>query len=175
VNRRLVRGLDYYNGVVFEITDEGLGAQNAVAGGGRYDHLYEDLGGSATPCTGFSIGMERLLTALEAQDPKIWAALTAKKVYIAPLEENASILRFCQEKAIALREFGIRPETSAGVFSLSQHLKKANQQGGRFMVIVGPDEWNKKAVIVKDLERREQTEVPFEQVLSHLKKVMNLC
>jgi histidyl-tRNA synthetase len=146
-----------------------------VAGGGRYDHLYEDLGGSATPCTGFSIGMERLLTALEAQDPKIWDALKARRVYLAPLEENAAILRFCQEKAIVLREFGIRPETSAGVFSLSQHLKKANQQGGRFMVIVGPDEWNKKIVIVKDLERREQTEVPFEQVLDHLKKVMNLC
>ncbi|MDD5226821.1 MAG: histidine--tRNA ligase, partial [Candidatus Omnitrophica bacterium] len=54
VNRRLVRGLDYYNGVVFEITAEGLGAQNAVAGGGRYNNLYQELGGSATPCTGFS-------------------------------------------------------------------------------------------------------------------------
>ena len=175
VNRRLVRGLDYYNGVVFEITAEGLGAQNAVAGGGRYDRLYEDLGGSATPCTGFSIGMERLLTALEAQDPKIWDALKTRKVYFAPLEENRELLCFCQETAIALREFGVRPETSSGIFSLSQHLKKANQQGGRFMVIVGPDEWSKKSAVVKDLEKREQIEVPFEQISSHFKKVMNLC
>jgi histidyl-tRNA synthetase len=175
VNRRLVRGLDYYNGVVFEITAEGLGAQNAVAGGGRYNNLYQELGGSTTPCTGFSIGMERLLTAIEAQDPKAFEALRSRKVYFAPLEDHAEILQLCRQKALALREAGIRPETSPGVFSLSQHLKKANQLGLRFMVIVGPDELRKKVVVVKDLEKREQEEVDIEQSVAHLKKVMNLC
>ena len=174
VNRRLVRGLDYYNGVVFEITAEGLGAQNAVAGGGRYNNLYQEIGGSATPCTGFSIGMERLLTAVEAQDPKAYDALKAIKVYFAPLEDNPEILRLCRSQALALRESGMRPEMAQGVFSLSQHLKKANQLGLRFMVILGPDEWAKKIVVVKDLEKREQSEIGIERILSHLKRVMNL-
>ncbi|MBU9889654.1 MAG: histidine--tRNA ligase [Candidatus Omnitrophica bacterium] len=175
VNRRLVRGLDYYNGTVFEITAEGLGAQNAVAGGGRYDHLYQDLGGSATPCTGFSIGMERLLASLESQDPEIFKGLNTRKVYIAPLEENPALLRLCREKAVALREAGIRIESCAGVFSLSQHLKKANQSGARYMMIAGPDELAKKKVVVKDLERREQVEIDNEQIISHFKKATGLC
>jgi histidyl-tRNA synthetase len=175
VNRRLVRGLDYYNGVVFEITAEGLGAQNAVAGGGRYNNLYQELGGSATPCTGFSIGMERLLTAIEAQDPKALDLLRLRKIYFAPLEDQVEILKLCREKAVLLREAGARPETAHGVFSLSQHLKKANQLGLRFMVIVGPDELGKKVVVVKDLEKREQAEIGIERIVEHLKKVMNLC
>jgi histidyl-tRNA synthetase len=175
VNRRLVRGLDYYNGVVFEITAEGLGSQNAVAGGGRYNNLYQELGGSATPCTGFSIGMERLLTAIEAQDPKAFEVLRTRKVYFAPLEDHPEILRLCRETAVLLREVGARPETAHGVFSLSQHLKKANQLGLRFMVIAGPDELMKKVVVVKDLEKREQEDVGIEQIVTHLKKVMNLC
>ena len=169
VNRRLVRGLDYYNGVVFEITAEGLGAQNAVAGGGRYNNLYQEIGGSVTPCTGFSIGMERLLIAIEAQDPKAYDALKMRKVYFAPLEDNLEILKFCREQALLAREAGMRPETAQGVFSLSQHLKKANQQGLRFMVIMGPDELAKKAAVVKDLEKREQVEVSMEEVVSFLK------
>ena len=175
VNRRLVRGLDYYNGVVFEITAEGLGAQNAVAGGGRYNNLYQEIGGNVTPCTGFSIGMERLLTAIEAQDAKAFDGLKMRKVYFAPLEDKPEILQLCREQALASREAGMRPETAHGVFSLSQHLKKANQLGLRLMVIVGPDELAKKIVVVKDLEKREQTEVGIEQIQSHFKKVMNLC
>lgn len=175
VNRRLVRGLDYYNGVVFEITAEGLGAQNAVAGGGRYNNLYQELGGSATPCTGFSVGMERLLTAIEAQEPKAFEALRAKKVYFAPLEDQVAIWQLCREVAISLREIGARPEIGHGIFSLSQHLKKANQLGLRFMVILGPEELQKKKLIVKDLEKREQTDVAIEEIPSYFKRVMNLC
>jgi len=172
VNRRLVRGLDYYNGVVFEITAEGLGSQNAVAGGGRYNNLYQELGGSATPCTGFSIGMERLLTSVESQDPKVFDAIKSRKVYFAPLEDHPGILELCREKALALREAGMRPETAHGVFSLSQHLKKANQLGLRFMVIVGPDELAKKVMVVKDLEKRDQAEVPIDAVISFLQSAV---
>jgi len=175
VNRRLVRGLDYYNGVVFEITAEGLGAQNAVAGGGRYNNLYQELGGSATPCTGFSIGMERLLTTIQAQNPKVFEALRSKKIYFAPLEDQVAIWQLCRETAISLREIGARPEIGHGIFSLSQHLKKANQLGLRFMVILGPEELQKKKLIVKDLEKREQTDVEIEQIVPHFKRVMNLC
>ncbi len=132
---------------------KGLGAQNAVAGGGRSTAFIKNSVEDAAPCTGFSIGVERLLTSIESQDAKAFDAIKAKKAYFAPLEDHAEILRFCREKALLLREAGIRPETGHGVFSLSQHLKKANQLGLRFMVIAGPDELRKKVVIVKDLEK----------------------
>jgi histidyl-tRNA synthetase len=176
VNRRLVRGLDYYNGVVFEITAEGLGAQNAVAGGGRYNNLYQELGGSATPCTGFSIGMERLLTAIEVQDPKVFDVLKMRKVYIAPLEDRKEIRELCQDQAIRLREAGLRTETTCGVFSLSQHLKKANQLGARYMMIIGFDELQNKRLAVKDLGTREQIEMDIVKGAPYLlEKVKNLC
>ncbi|MFA5167010.1 MAG: histidine--tRNA ligase [Candidatus Omnitrophota bacterium] len=180
INRRLVRGLDYYTGPVFEVTAEGIGAQDAIAGGGSYDNLYIELSGKVTPCTptpctGFSIGIERLLIAIEAQDSKAFDAFKRNKIYFAPLEENSEILQLCREKAVSLREAGFGIELCPGVFSLSQHLKKANQIGLRFMVIVGPDELKKKKMMVKDLEKREQEEVDIEEVVAHFKKVMNLC
>jgi histidyl-tRNA synthetase len=91
-----------------------------------------------------------------------------KKVCFAPLEDSLEILRLCRDQALALREAGMRPEIAHGVFSLSQHLKKANQLGLRFMVIIGPDEFRKKVVMVKDLEKREQVEVPIDEVVSFL-------
>ena len=170
VNRRLVRGLDYYNGTVFEITAEGLGAQNAVAGGGRYDHLYQDLGGSPTPCTGFSVGIERLLAAIEAQNPKVFEAWNQKRIYLAPLEDSAEIFRVIREQGLKLREAGFRIETAAGVFSLSQHLKKANQSGARYALIAGPDEIKKGKLVVKDLGAREQAEVEFDKVMAYFEQ-----
>ena len=170
VNRRLVRGLDYYNGVVFEITAEGLGAQNAVAGGGRYDNLYQDLGGAKTPCTGFSIGMERLLVALESQDKNVFDEINKKRIYLAPLENNPEIKREIFEQALRLREMGFRIETTPGVFSLSQHLKKANQTGARYALIAGSDELNKGKLVIRDLEKREQVEVKFDEVAAHFQK-----
>lgn len=169
INRRLVRGLDYYNGVVFEITAGGLGAQNAVAGGGRYDNLYQDLGGAKTPCTGFSIGFERLLTALQAQDEKIFDELKTRRVYLAPLEDNAAIATVIRDAALALRERGFRIETSPGVFSLSQHLKKADKVSARYALIAGAAELAKGVLIVKDLAKREQSEVAFDQVSAFFK------
>lgn len=176
INRRLVRGLDYYNGIVFEITAGGLGAQDAVAGGGRYDHLYEELGGNAAPCTGFSLGVERLLAAIEAQKSGAFEGLNKKRIYLAPLEDSQEILRVIREQAIKLCEKGFRIESSAGIFSLSQHLKKANQLEIRFMLILGPDEVKKGIALVKDLEQREQKEIALEGILPYLAgKIGNLC
>ncbi len=174
-NRRLVRGLDYYTGVVFEITADGLGSQNAVAGGGRYNQLYKEIGGDVTPCTGFSIGFERLLMSIESQNSKAFDILKERKVYFAPLEENAGIDALCQKTALSLREAGARPERANGILSLGQYLKKANQIGARYLLIIGGDELLKKKAVIKDLGKREQVEVDFEQITSHFKKVMNLC
>jgi len=168
VNRRLVRGLDYYNGVVFEVTAGGLGAQNAVAGGGRYDCLYQDLGGAKTPCTGFSIGVERLISAVESRNGPHFASLREKTVYLAPLEDDAAIAKVIRNTALGLRERGFRIETTHGVFSLSQHLKRADKVKARYAVIAGTDEVAKGVLIVKDLANRTQQEVRMDEIVSFL-------
>lgn len=170
IKRRLVRGLDYYTGAVFEIAAEGLGAQDAVAGGGRYDGLYAELGGSQTPCTGFSIGIERMLAALEKQGKSPAEELLKRKIYFAPLEASCEVLGLFHESATALREQGWLIENAPGQTSLSNHLKKANQLGLRYVVIVGPDEAKKKKCAVKDLAERTQTEVETKNLISFFEK-----
>jgi histidyl-tRNA synthetase len=172
IKRRLVRGLDYYNGTVFEVTAEGLGAQDALAGGGRYDRLYGELGGEATPCTGFSIGFERLLSVLEKSKTPITEKIVQRKVYFAPLESGCDALTVFTKKSLELREAGIRIETLPGEYSLSKHLKKANQLGIRFVLIMGADEIKKGKWTLKDMVQKSQSEVEVENLSSYLQGVM---
>lgn len=168
IKRRLVRGLDYYNGAVFEVTAEGLGAQDALAGGGRYDRLYQELGESQlTPCTGFSIGLERLLTALEASG-NLSQQMDRRKVYVAPLDAGCEVISFCHEKALELREKGLRIESTPGEFSLSKHLKKANNLGVGWVLIVGPDEIKKNRLTLKNMNEKTQTEIETERLIPYL-------
>jgi len=171
IHRRLVRGLDYYTGSVFEVVAQGLGAQDAVAGGGRYDHLYGELGGADTPCTGFSIGVERLLIALE-KTSSLAEQIRNQTVYLAPLDASCEFLSHYYEKATMLREQGIRIETTPAQTSLSSHLKKANQMGLRFVLILGPDEIKKGVFAVKDLKERKQTEIKAGEIVSYMMGVM---
>lgn len=172
IKRRLVRGLDYYNGPVFEATAEGLGAQDALAGGGRYDRLYADLGGPAAPCTGFSIGFERMLAVLAKTDPAFEEKVRARKIYLAPLEENCEILSLVHQKALELRERGVKVESVPGEVSLSKHLKKANQLGVRFVAMMGSQELQNKKWTVKDMAAKTQSEVGLEELASYLEGVM---
>ncbi len=173
IKRRLVRGLDYYNGTVFEVSAQGLGAQDAVAGGGRYDHLYEELGGTQVPCTGFSIGLERLLTSLGKNEKFFTDRLRRRKIYLAPLDSSPEFLSLCYRKASEIRERGIRLETTPGVTSLSQHLKKANQMNLRYILIVGPDEMKKGMWVLKDLDERKQTEIEIEKLVPSLEGILS--
>ncbi len=172
VRRRLVRGLDYYNGLVFEATASGLGAQDALAGGGRYDRLYPDLGGPAACCTGFSIGMERLLAALTHQDEKALEAVSNRRVYLAPLDAAREAQDVIRLVALRLRERGIRIETLPGEISLSKHLKRANQNNIRFVLILGSEEFAKKIWIVKDMEQKTQHSVSWDEVVSFLSELI---
>jgi len=174
INRRLVRGLDYYNGAVFEITAEGLGAQDAVAGGGRYDGLYAELGGPQVPCTGFSIGMERLLMVLEKQQGGLVEDLKKRRVYIAKLDLGSEVSEISCRKAIELRAKGIRVEMLPREVSLSSHLKKANQLGIRYVLILGPDEVKKQTCAIKDLDRKEQSEIGLDELIAHMERMISL-
>ena len=132
VNDQLVRGLDYYNRTTFEIQTEHLGAQNAVAGGGRYDGLVKTLGGPDHPAIGFAVGVERVVALLEASKP-----VDAKKpdLFIAALGENVSLLAF--QWMTALRKQGLWVELDYGGKGLKSQMKKANRLEAQSVLIVG--------------------------------------
>lgn len=171
LHQRLVRGIDYYTGAVFEVVAQGLGAQDAVAGGGRYDGLYESLGGGSVPATGFSVGMERLFAALGEQDKDFFRSLDTRRVYIASLVTRAEDREFLEKQILLLRESGIVVEVACGETSLSAHLKRANQLGVRLVLICGEDEMKTKQFSLKDLEAHRQEKVAFSDTVAALRKL----
>jgi len=166
VSRRLVRGLDYYDGIVFEVCHEGLGAQDAVAGGGRYDHLYRELGAADIPCTGFSIGMERLLLALEAGGVPVEDRAREKSVYLVSLDSAAAANT--QRLAFSLSRYGFQVEIGEPALHLSDQLKKANKKKARFVLIQGAEESAADEWTLKFMDQKEQIRVQEKQVLDKL-------
>lgn len=156
INPRLVRGLDYYTKTVFEVTAPGLGAQNAVGGGGRYDGLVEVLGGPPTPGVGFAAGIERIVLVLKAQGI-MPPPLPSPQVYFvhhgSPAKDAAVAL------ADRLRHCGIGALVAFGNRSLKSQLRHASKVGIRYVVIIGEEELARGEVQVKDLHTGRQTSV----------------
>jgi histidyl-tRNA synthetase len=153
-NHRLVRGLDYYTRTTFEFTHGGLGAQNALLGGGRYDGLSEMIGGPKAPGIGFAMGEDRLvltLQSLESAPPQVADA------YIAPLGEgmNAAALNLARE----LRHAGLHVELGEGSFRLKKSFDAADKTA-RCIVILGEDELQSGILTVKTFSTGLQTKVP---------------
>lgn len=167
INRRLVRGLDYYTGTVFEwVTDE-LGAQNAVCGGGRYDGLVEEIGGPPTPAIGFALGIERLVELLKVQG--IQPPATAPDAYLAAVGVRAA--RAAMGLAENLRDTvpNIRLLVDAGEGSFKSKLKRADRSDARFALILGDKEVDSNAVGVKDLRGdAPQKELPVSELSGYL-------
>ncbi|HLK85858.1 MAG TPA: histidine--tRNA ligase [Candidatus Binataceae bacterium] len=152
VNPRLVRGLDYYTRTTFEAISIAVGAQSAVAAGGRYDGLVEALGGAPVAGTGFAIGVDRLALALDAA--RFAAHADAA---IAALGDAA--LRRAMSLATALRGRGLRVEVLAPGRGLKALMRRADRIGARYAVIIGDDELARGAVTLRDLAASTQTEV----------------
>jgi len=155
-NHRLVRGLDYYTRTTFEFTHGGLGAQNALLGGGRYDGLSEMLGGPKAPGIGFAMGEDRLvLTLLVQLDQQ--AVATKADAFIAPLGEgmNAAALNLARE----LRHQGLWIELGEGGFRLKKSFEAADKTA-RQIVILGEDELESGILTVKNFSTGIQTKVP---------------
>ena len=167
VNDRLVRGLDYYNRTTFEIQTEHLGAQNAVAGGGRYDGLVKTLGGPDHPAIGFAVGIERVVALLEASKP---AELRKPDLFIAALGENVSLPAF--QWMTALRKQGLWVELDYGGKSLKSQMKKANKLDAQNVLIVGDDEAAAKKAVLRDMNTGEQIDVDFNNLVSTLKDIL---
>lgn len=143
LNPRLVRGLDYYVRTTFEVVSNDIGSQTAVAGGGRYDGLVRNLGGPDCPGTGFACGMERLALLLGERNPQ------APDFYLAVVDKNAAnqAMLFAQQ----LRDKGLRGEVSYAGGSMKSRMRAANKSDAATCLIIGPDEFENKAVTVKDM------------------------
>ena len=163
---RLVRGLDYYTKTAFEIKYPPLGAQSAVAGGGRYDGLIEEMGGNPTPAVGFATGLERLLLALESQNllPEKNRSVDA---YVVALGEAAQAEGF--KLLNSLRQHGLSAAMDFAGRSMKAQMKQANKLGAKYSVILGEDEIAEGVVMLRSMEDSSQAKVPMNQVAEKIK------
>ncbi|NQY02086.1 MAG: histidine--tRNA ligase, partial [Halieaceae bacterium] len=150
INRRLVRGLDYYNKTVFEWVTSELGAQGTVCAGGRYDGLVEQLGGKATPGIGFAMGVERLVLLIEAVGAQAPAPERAD-VYVVAVGDNAHRTALAAIEALrtALPELRVIQHVGGGSFK--SQMKRADKSGARVALILGEDEVAAQSATVKQL------------------------
>jgi histidyl-tRNA synthetase len=155
VNPRLVRGLDYYNLTVFEWVTERLGAQGTVCGGGRYDGLFEQLGGKRTPAVGWGMGIERMLLLLEA----VGVPTPTSTVDVYAIVPDADALPVATTTCEELRALGLsvlmHAASGEGLGSMKSQFRRANASGARLALIFGADELARGAVGLKDLKNEE--------------------
>lgn len=163
---RLVRGLDYYTKTAFEIKYPPLGAQSAVAGGGRYDGLIEEMGGNPTPAVGFATGLERLLLALESQNllPEKNRSVDA---YVVALGEAAQSEGF--KLLNNLRKAGLSAAMDFAGRSMKAQMKQANKLGARYALILGDDEIAEGVVMLRSMSDSQQEKVALAEVIGKIK------
>jgi histidyl-tRNA synthetase len=162
---KLVRGLDYYTKTAFEIIARGLGAQNAIGGGGRYDDLVEELGGKPTPAVGFAAGIERMVIAIDQQKVK-WPVEKGLDIFVAKVNEKNkdSAFRLLQK----IRNTGLSADMDYSEGSLKSQMRIANKIGARYTVIVGEEELSKNMVILRNMQTKEQKEIKIDNLVDEL-------
>lgn len=160
--KNLVRGLDYYTGTVFEVTHPALGGQDALAAGGRYDNLVKDLGGQRMGAVGYAIGMERLILAI--------GKVSVKKeiIYIATLGDQAKLEGINLARKIRAGH-DVPVLTDINESSLKSQMRNADKNNARCVIIIGDDELKKKAVVIRDMQTKEQKEIPVDGLHEGLK------
>lgn len=168
-NESLVRGLDYYNQTVFEFWDSSTGAQNAVGGGGRYDHLMEQLGGKATPGVGFAGGIERIMWHMQE------AGVEAPNkdhvdVFVAQLGPDAK--KKCLQLVSALRDLGVHTVGALGEASLKSQMRLADRFQARFCLLLGQIEVKEGTIILRDMTAGKQSQIPFNKAVSDVIKAL---
>jgi histidyl-tRNA synthetase len=160
----LVRGLDYYTKTAYEVLHPGLGGQNALCGGGRYDGLAEECGGGKIPAVGFSSGMERLLENLP--ESAAGTGLEPLDAYVVLPDGSAAdtVLTLAGE----MRAVGARVTVDLSGRAMKKQLKAASESGAAVAVIIGPDEIAVREAAVKVLSSGEQENVPFEGLAARI-------
>ena len=163
----MVRGLDYYTNTVFEVTHSGLGAQDAIAAGGRYDNLVENFGSKKIGAFGFAVGVERLIMALSCEKagdtieekPDLYAAVVGEQVYDEAFKT-----------VIALRKKGLSCAINFQAKSLKSQMRQANKEHARFVAIFGDEELKRGEVVLRDMASSEQRNIKLDQLAGELKK-----
>lgn len=165
----MVRGLDYYTRTVFEVTHLSLGAQNAVAAGGRYNNLVESMGGPKVPAVGFAAGVERILLCLKAKEVE-FETQKESNVYLISLGQEAMKFNFSLMQK--LRADSINAHMGYEVKSLKAQMRQANKAGADFVCIVGDDEISADIVCVKNMETGAEESVPAADISERFLKLL---
>lgn len=158
----LVRGMDYYTQTAFELISPDLGAQDALAGGGRYDLLVEEIGGQPTPAVGFAAGMERLFIACEEIDIKLTSPKTVD-VYIVTLGDAAR--KWALKQLPKFRENGISATMDYMGRSMKAQMKDANRENAQYAVIVGDNELDEGKFTFRNMNESQEESLDFETIL----------
>lgn len=163
----LVRGLDYYTRTAFELISPDLGAQDALAGGGRYDLLVEEVGGQPTPAVGFAAGIERLILAcdelgIELSEPK------SVDLYIVTIGNKARSWAIQQLPKFRKKEFSATMDYAGR--SIKSQMKDADRENARYTLIVGENELKEGRFTFRDMEASEENQLPLEEIFGRLKK-----
>lgn len=165
VDNKLVRGLDYYTKTVFEFQTKSLGSQDALGGGGRYDNLISELGGTPTPATGFGFGLERLILAARLEQGLQFVP-NKLDVYLVAMGEEA------QKKIPAIshkiRLAGFSADYDLLNRSVKAQMKESNKKEARFAIIIGEQELKTNSVVLKNLETSEQKNISQEEILTEI-------
>ena len=168
---KLVRGLDYYTRTTFEFVHDGLGAQSAIGGGGRYDGLSEELGGPPLPSVGWALGVDRTVLALEAEGVEPPGSGRAVDVFAVPLGEAARHMLF--GLVLKLRAEGVNADFAFGGKGLKGAMKAADRSGARYALVAGERDLSADVVQLKDMESGEQVPVPIDQLVSTIKEKLS--
>ena len=167
INPKIVRGLDYYTKTAFEFVTNSLGAQGTVCGGGRYDNLVEEVGGPPIPGVGFGLGKERLLMLMEANGVEIPKPSDCD-VFIATMGEAAKL--YGQKLLFNLRRNGIKCQIDDLQRNFKGKFKYADRLGAKYAVVIGDNELETGVATLKDMEKGEQSEAKFDDLIDELKK-----
>ena len=167
VDPDIVRGLDYYTGTVFEIVSTRIGSQGTVCGGGRYDHLVEEIGGPATAGVGFGLGKERLLMTMDACGARI-PEPEGIDVFIAFMGDEARAVGLGLMKK--LRDRGLKVQMDIMGRNIKNQFKYANRIKARKTVVIGQDEIDNDSFAIKDMDTSEQVTVPMAHIIDELVK-----
>ena len=166
LDKRLVRGLDYYTKTAYEILSGELGSQNAVCGGGRYDNLAEAIGGPHVPGVGFAAGVDRIVMVMEQQECS-FGSVPSVEVFAVALDDISR--RNVLQLVDMLRRNGIVAEMDLAGKSMKAQMKAASSRGARFACILGESERTRGTVMVKDLATAEQQEITLSLLVAELK------
>ncbi|RPJ01462.1 MAG: histidine--tRNA ligase, partial [Deltaproteobacteria bacterium] len=164
LNPKMVRGLDYYTRTAFEVVSYQLGSQNAVTGGGRYDNLFQEIGGLDIPGIGFAIGIERLISLL----PETKDFVRYPDVFVATL--GAETKKRAYELVNQLHLEGIRAELDYEGKSLKSQMRRADKLKARYVLILGEEELKQGKAVLRNMADKSQEEIPLQEFVNILKR-----